>query len=216
MARSSRRRAATSRAAPTLVDQYVDLNNDDTVHGRAYVGLDNTGATLTLTGVDGGSGGTGALEIRYSVSDPETLDITVNGAPHPVVLEDVGNDPSWRHTNWRQVRIEGVVFSAGATNTVVITTSEQYPGISLDDVLITTADELASAEPHRRVLALSPADRDALLAFLRQLDGSSAGSGPPEIFRRQLRVRRPDGVVVERALTLDDTASLTRSRSGRI
>ena len=33
--------------------------------------------------------------------------------------------------------------------------------------------DLAASEPHRRVGALDGADRDALLAYLRQLDGNS-------------------------------------------
>ncbi len=47
--------------------------------------------------------------------------------------------------------------------------------------MVTTAGELTLAQPHRQALGPSAADRDALLAFLRQLEGSET-SGPPEIF----------------------------------
>ena len=56
-----------------------------------------------------------------------------------------------------------------------------YPDVSIDDVVITTADELSLAQPHRQVLGLSATDRDALLAYLRQLEGPES-TGPPEIF----------------------------------
>ena len=153
------------------VTQYVDLNNDDTVHNRAYVALHNTGATLTLDAVDGGSGGVGALELRYSTGQAQALTVTVNGTPYPVLLEDTGNDPGWRHTSWKRVRIEDVILAAGPANQVAVSTSETYPNVSLDDVLVTTADERAAAAPHRVALSLSMTDREALLAYLRQLDG---------------------------------------------
>ena len=158
-----------------IVDQYVNLNNDDTVHGRAYVALDNTGATLSLAAVDGGSGGVGALELRYSTSNAASLELRVNGTPHPLPLAPANNDPGWRHTHWRTVRLEGVTFTAGAGNTVEIEATGSFPNISLDDILISTSDDLALATPHRQVTtSLSPPDRDALLAYLRQLDGRPA------------------------------------------
>ena len=172
----------TASGGATIVDNYVNLNNDDTVHNRAYVGLDNTGATLTLSGVDGGSGGTGAIEIRYSASNAQLLDVTVNGNTQSAQLLAVGNDPGWRHTHWAQIRVEGVTLNPGTANTVTISTSATFPNVSVDDVLITTADDLTAAQPHRQVLALSSADRDALLAYLRQLDGQDEGEVISEIF----------------------------------
>ena len=82
-----------------LVNQYVDLNNDDTVRGRAYVSLRSTPARLTFTGVDGGSGGTGAIEVRASEARVIALTVTVNGTVYNVSLPNAGNDPTWRHTN---------------------------------------------------------------------------------------------------------------------
>lgn len=165
-----------------VTDQYVELNNDDTVHGRAFVGLNNTGARLTLTGVDGGSGGLGAVEVRYSVWNVQDLDVTVNGAPQAVQLEDVGNDPRWRHTNWRSLRLEDIPWNAGASNTIEISSSEAFPNVSLDEVVVTTADDRLSAQPHRQVMSLSEGDREALIAFLQQLDGQPLGGPDAAIF----------------------------------
>ncbi|MCB1033601.1 MAG: hypothetical protein KDD47_07185, partial [Acidobacteria bacterium] len=165
-----------------IVDNFVDLNNDDTAHGRAFVSLHSTGARLTLAGVDGGGGGLGALEIRYSDHRAQTLEVTVNGSHQTVNLENVGNSPSWRHTNWRQLRIEDVVLNAGPTNTVEVWTDEAFPDVSFDDLLVTTADDRLAAQPHRQVQLLTPAEQDNLLAYLRQLDSQQEGIPSPQIF----------------------------------
>ncbi|MCH9647135.1 MAG: Ig-like domain-containing protein [Deltaproteobacteria bacterium] len=165
-----------------ITDQYVELNNDDTVHGRAYVGLNNTGARVTLNGVDGGNGGLGAVEVRYSVWNVQDLDITVNGATQTVQMEDVGNDPRWRHTNWRSLRLEDISLNAGASNTIEVSSAEAFPNVSLDEVVVTTIDDRLAAQPHRQVMLLSEGDREALIAFLQQLDGQSLGDPDAAIF----------------------------------
>jgi DNA-binding beta-propeller fold protein YncE len=195
--------AETATPAPPegawITNTFVELNNDDTVHGRAYGFLQDTGATLTFTGVDGGSGGVGALEVRYS-SQARTLQVSVNGGPPaPLPLAAMGNSPDWRHTNWGVARLEGVTFAAGAANTLVLSSSNDFPNISIDEVVITTADDLTTAQPHRQVLALSAADRNALLLYLAQLDGTTF-SGAPEaadfhtvVPCRLLDTRQPEG-----------------------
>ncbi|MEM7480965.1 MAG: Ig-like domain-containing protein [Acidobacteriota bacterium] len=164
------------------VDQWVDLNNDDTVHGRAYIALNQPGARLTLSGVDGGSGGPGALEIRYSSANLVDLDISVNGTPYALPAPPTGNEPSWRHTHWQVLRLEGIQWSAGAGNTLEIAAASSFPNLSLDDVLISAADDRAAAQPHRRAGALPAAEIDALLAYLRQLDRRPEDHPAAEIF----------------------------------
>jgi hypothetical protein len=162
----------------SLVSQWVDLNNDGTVRGLAYVALSNSSGRLTLLNVDGGSGGTGAIEVRYSSGyGVFTLVASVNGTPHSVSLPLLGNDPGWRHVNWGRVRIENVALAAGATNTIVLSTSNSSANISLDEIVVSTAGDLAAAQPHRQALALSAGDRANLIAYLRQLDGVPA-QGP--------------------------------------
>ena len=155
-----------------IVNTWVELNNDDTVRGRAYVGFGNPSAQLTFTGVGSGPGGTGALEVRFSNARAIHLRATVNGLPYNLTLPNAGNDPTWRHTNWRTARFENVAWNAGATNTVVFSTTDAFPNISLDEIVVSTTSEFTKAQPHRRVASLSQSDRDALLAYLRQLDGS--------------------------------------------
>ena len=127
---------------------------------------------LTFTGVDGGPGGTGAIEVRVSDARAIALTVTVNGIVHNVALPNAGNDPTWRHTNWLAARAENVTLTADASNTIVIGTTDAFPDISIDEIVVTTASHLTSAAPHRRVLALSAGDRANLVAYLRQLDGT--------------------------------------------
>ena len=160
-----------------LVAQYVDLNNDDTVRGRAYVGMQGVGQRLTWNGVDGGPGGTGAIELRLSTAGAVNVELRVNGVPRTVALPAVGNEPTWRHTNWVAVRVDNVPLLAGAGNTVELVGVAGWPSISVDEMVVSTAAQLAAAQPHRRVLGLAAGQRAELLAYLRELDGGSVA--PP-------------------------------------
>jgi hypothetical protein len=167
-------------AGASITNTYVNLNNDDTVHGRAYANLSASGQTLTLTGVNGGSGGTGAIEIRYSTGGNFiAVNVSVNGvAAGTMATPNTGNFPVWRQTNWRQVRLENVPFNAGSVNTLTFSVTGNWPGVGIDDVLISTADDLAAALPHRQVLSLPAAAQEQLRAYLLQLDGRPESPAP--------------------------------------
>ncbi len=150
----------------------VSLNFDDTARDAAYVQIQGFGS-LTLDGLDGGSGGTGAIEIRYTHGDaPYLLNISVNGVLYETALPPVENGIPWRFVNWRTLRLEGVELQPGTSNTVVMQGTHQYFNASIDDVVISTPENLLQAEPHRRVQQIAPSDRTNLLAFLRVLDGN--------------------------------------------
>jgi hypothetical protein len=147
------------------------------VRGRAYVSLEAPGQLLRFANVEGGPGGSGAIELRYSNSrtgaQTQALSVRVNGVALPAqALAASDNDPTWRSTNWSVHRIENVALNAGATNTVEFETSNWY--VAVDEILVAHAGHLLQAQPHRRVLPLPQGERDALLAFLRELDVSGA------------------------------------------
>ena len=171
-------------AGASVVNNFVLENNDDTLHGRAYVRYTDQGDGMVFTNVEGGSGGIGAVELRYASSyNSATVEVWVNGVLAATgTTNPTGNDPLWRLTNWEILRIEGVALAAGSGNTIEIRTTSPFPYVGLDDILISTADDLARALPHRSALALPPVDRDALLAYLRQLDGSPESNPIPGIF----------------------------------
>ena len=161
-----------------VVDQWIEYNNDDTVRGRAYVEMGSSAARLRFPNVDGGSGGNAAVEVRYSSGyGVFTLRVTANGTTRSAALPLLGNDPGWRHTNWGRVRFENVPLNPGATNTVELSTSSSFPNISIDEIVVSNADDLAAAQPHRQALALAASELNELVAYLNQLDGS-AGAAP--------------------------------------
>jgi hypothetical protein len=163
---------------------FVLNNNDDTLHGRAYVHFGDQNDSLILDNVDGGIGGMGAIELRYGASyNNATFEVWVNGVLQATgVTRPTSNDPLWRLTNWEILRIENVALAAGTGNIIELRASTPFPYVGVDDVLISTADDLARAEPHRIALGLPQIDRDALLAYLRQLDGTPEDNPIPTIF----------------------------------
>ncbi len=144
----------------------VLINWDNTVMG-GVVQL-NANGTLTRTGVDGGSGGVGAVEIRYSATTAGPATIRVNGQAHAITLVGTGNAPAFRETFWAAARVENVPLLAGANNTVEITRAGG--DWAVDHFTVSAADDLAAAQPHRSVPAV---ERANLLAYIRSLDGSA-------------------------------------------
>jgi len=148
------------------------LNNYDNTVVGGFVEV-NHGGMLTLSGIDGGSGGTGAIELRYSRGGgPSVVNVRVNGVDHLATLLPTGDDPlgAWRRTTWDRVRVEGVDLAAGPSNTVEINVA--FGAIGVDHITVSTADDLLAAAPHRIVQNLSGAERDDLIQFLRQIDGA--------------------------------------------
>ncbi len=163
----------------SVVTQWVELNNDDTVRGRAYVALSDPAHRLTLRNVDGGSGGTGAVEVRYSSGyGVFSLTIRVNGVSQVVSLPLLGNAPDWRHTNWGRARVEGVALNAGATNTIELFSTSAFPNISLDEIVVSTADDFAAAFPHRRALGHTATQRAHQVSNQRPHEGGVAAVSP--------------------------------------
>lgn len=172
--------SGTTSGGAGIVNQWVELNNDRTVRGNSYASLSSSSGRITLRNVDGGSGGTGAIEVRYSAGyGVFPLTVTVNGTAYTTNLQRLSVDPEWRHVNWGRVRYDNVALTAGATNTVVLSCANSSSNISIDEIVVGRPAELAAAQPHRQVLGLSSADRAALLAYLRQLDGVPAGGPAP-------------------------------------
>jgi DNA-binding beta-propeller fold protein YncE/cytochrome c peroxidase len=128
------------------------------------------GASITFHEVDGGAtGGTGQVELRIANASAQARAATlvVNGVEHPLSLP-----PLHAAHQWGTVRVAGVALTPGPTNTVVFRSDTAHT-VSLDQIVVSRPEELARAHPHRRVLALPAAQRDQLLAFLRQLDGQN-------------------------------------------
>lgn len=166
-----------------ITTEWTYYNNDETVRGEAYAHIWE-GGTLTLNGIDGGSGGAGALSVRYSLGySSGTLRVRVNGADHFVAIEPTGNVPDWRHVNWRLVRVEGISLNPGTGNIVQLTaTQPSWLPVAIDEITVSPPSKLVAAEPHRRAGRLSATERGQLVAFLLELDGATLpdeGVPPP-------------------------------------
>ncbi len=165
--------SAAVSAPAYITDQWVEYNNDDTVHGRALVDFGGASSAFTFFNVDGGSGGIGAIEARYSSGyGVFPIDFTVDGTTYTDTATLLGNQPQWRHTNWGTIRVDGVVFTPGASNTIRISSPIEWANISFDDITVSTADDLAAAAPHRVALGLSAGQRSELIDYLRQIEGA--------------------------------------------
>jgi len=167
--------SGTARNGAARVDQFTTSNHDDTPRARAFVAFSTVGAALDLTAVEGGNGGTGAVELRYSSAAAGSVEVIINGAPRTLALASTGNAPAFRRTRWRTARLENVPLNAGATNAVTIRVASG-PGmqLGLDEITVATAGEVARAGPHRAAASLAPAARDDLVAYLNSLDGAEA------------------------------------------
>lgn len=146
------------------------LNNFDNSVSGGLVDLGHLGV-LTLHGVDGGSGGVGAVEFRYSLAAfAATAFVRVNGVDHVVGLPGTGTLPGIVTYAWDTARVEGLVFAPGDGNTIEIGLTGG--GVAIDHVTVSTHDDLAAAAPHRGVLTMTATEQAEILAFLQQLDRS--------------------------------------------
>ncbi|MFM8982904.1 MAG: PKD domain-containing protein, partial [Spartobacteria bacterium] len=199
---------------------------------RGYSSVDRmvdfmaNGSAATFANVDGGLGGTGALEFRLLPGQerdywivPTRMVVLVNGVRHEVEL------PLLRLAkDWRRLRVEGVSLHAGATNTIVIRRedSETSGGrrFVVDSIMVSRPSDLAQASAHRRVLALPESERTQLLAYLNQIDGRHETTGvledsPPVAVAKPIQggirtINYGDGFAT--AITLDGTSSADPER----
>lgn len=167
-------------------------NYDDIPRAGGFVHLqpNGSGASVTFENIDGGTGGIGALEVRFTnnhgLNESRQMMIRVTNSAgtveHPVDFPSAGNGPSWFYTAWISHRIEGLELEAGPNNSIEIATADgdTQTRIGIDEILVSNADDLLAAQVHRQVLSVSQVNRDNLIAYLEQLDGSPlADPGPP-------------------------------------
>jgi len=168
---------------------FSSINQDSTFHGE-IIRFEGDGATVTWTGVDGGSGGTGAVELRYSSGRNGQLSLRVNGSD--IASGQVTDDPT--RLEWLRMRFENVPLNAGPNNTIVVRRDDYQSnnGPFLDNIVVSTADHLTRANVHRVAGSLSASEMDELLIYLQSLDGRDVnGNLAPRglIFRDGMEAR---------------------------
>ncbi|OAB57320.1 hypothetical protein AY599_09010 [Leptolyngbya valderiana BDU 20041] len=171
-------------AGGASIPGFIQFNWDSSSHGElVQFGEDN--ATATFNGIDGGSGGVGAIELRINPGSNGIFRITVNGSHSQQQAFDQGVVAF----DWTRLRFEDVPLTAGATNTVVVTrvSTGSWQSPALDHITVSTPGDLAAAQAHRTARSLSLTDLNRLRAYLLQLDG-----------------RNPDGLIVDPDLLFRD------------
>lgn len=161
----------------SAVNNFIDLNEGNASHG-GFVTFGSAGASVTLSNVAGGPGGSGRIELRLAWPANSGLfnfTVGVNGSVRNLQMPATGNG-----IDWRTLAIDDVALAPGTGNTVVVTAqSGGWPPLALDQIVVSGPGDLARAQPHRRVRALSVGDRADLIAWLRELDGRDASGQLP-------------------------------------
>ncbi len=145
----------------------TDQENSD-VNGNGVIDTYPTG--VRFTGIDGGSGGSAQLALRYVVRYGDgTARLRVNGIDQTLALKRQSPDTGWMVTGWRWIQAD-ITLNTGTGNVIEITKTGGAD-LELDAIIVGNSDILATANPHRQVTALPQADRDDLVSWLLQLDG---------------------------------------------
>jgi len=153
---------------------FAQINQDSTFHGQ-MVNLTQAGASVTWSGVDGGSGGAGALEFRYTSGRAHDFTLLINGTP----VDGATVQGERTRLEWKRLRFEDIPLVPGANNSVTLRLETgDWPRPALDHMTVSTADDRLAAGVHRRVLSLDAAQRRDLDAYLLQLDGRDDTGAP--------------------------------------
>ena len=143
----------------------------------ATIGDGSPAPGIRFAGIDGGAGGGPArLALRYVRQyNNGTALLRINGVQQTLNILRQYPDNSWMTSGWRWIVVEATLLP-GTTNTVEVLRGNG--DLQLNALLVANADDLAAAEPHRRVLSLAAGDRDDLLAYLNQLDNRDDTGAP--------------------------------------
>lgn len=147
---------------------YIQYNYDSSSHGE-FIRLPGT---MLLSNIDGGAGGTGAIGLRVinNAQQMQTITVNINGNPHTIDVE-----PYETRLDWREIRLNNVMWLAGENNSLEISlVGSPNNEFFIDDIIVSTINEVNLAQPHQVANDLNPIDFDNLMAYLKQLDGSDS------------------------------------------
>lgn len=128
--------------------------------------------SLIIEGVDGGSGGTGIIRIRYgSTTQASQLTVTVNGNTSTMSLAALPRVDS-TDTSFSESRVN-VDLTDGPANTVEIRFNSAG-SVLIDDMTVSNSDNIEAANTHRVAKSLSQSELNDLVAYLLQIDKHQA------------------------------------------
>lgn len=115
--------------------------NHGKYHGSGFVDFPTSGGSLEFEGVDGGAGGSSAIEIRYAfATGSRTGVLTVNGASQPITFAATGSFSVW------QTQTVGVVLQPGVFNTVRFA-SNGSDLANIDEIVVITPNAAGDPPP---------------------------------------------------------------------
>jgi len=139
------------------------------------VGSDSPAAEtgVRFTGVDGGSGGSARLRVKASYGRWTQRDfiLRVNGTAYRQQTLRTLIGSRFGVPQWQDFEVS---LLPGATNTIeVLRPADLGSGsLNIDAIMVVTQDNLEAASAHRQVGLLSPSERQQLMSYLMQIDGS--------------------------------------------
>jgi DNA-binding beta-propeller fold protein YncE len=136
------------------------------------------GNGLRFTGIDGGSGGAARLTLRHIARGNGSTRIRVNDVEQSINLLPQLPNNDWMVSGWRTLTV-AIHLNAGQDNVIeILRSADPFADFQLNSLLVSTADDIAAAQAHRILHDQPLSTRNDLLAYLRQLDGSS--QAPPD------------------------------------
>ena len=148
--------------------------------GGSAVQLNGSGS-LSLD-VDGGAGGNGIVRVRYGSAPSSTdLNLEVNGTIYSQPLVAL---PQQENTDVAQSEVIFNVSLASNNNTITIASDDlnNNQHVIIDDVTVSTAEDVDAASAHTVARSLSASDMGKLVDFLQQIDRSSAAADNEDPF----------------------------------
>lgn len=132
---------------------------------------------VRFNNIDGGpAGGPGRIAIRYVRQyNNGTALLRVNGVQQTLTVLRQSPDNAWQTSGWRWIVVE-TTLNAGATNTIEVLRGNV--DFHFNALLVSSAADILTAQPHRLVQNLPSGDRTDLLAYLQQVDGRDAAGIP--------------------------------------
>jgi hypothetical protein len=147
------------------------------LHGGEAVRFNAASNRIRFDGVDGGSGGSARVTLRYaSLANNAQIVVRVNGASAGTLsMPQTPNVPNWFPSAFSTRTID-VTLASGAAN--VIQLEPNNDRVAIDDITVVNASDTASAAIHGTVSTLASELRADLMQYLRELDGADAISLP--------------------------------------
>lgn len=161
-------------------------------NGSGFVNFNRSGSSVVFTDIDGGSGGSAALTLRYALGARDRTGLlVVNGQTQELVMESTG---SW--DNWTEQQVS-INLTAGSSNTIRLESNGQDFG-NLDEISVAVgSSSLTARSGTERLKARDKVGQPSLRVYPNPGVGGHFHLVSPEAAAIQLTVTDFSGRVIE-------------------